>query len=245
MSYLGSWKIDDLVTFTVNTHDPSTGAATDADAAPPYRVYEDETGTAILTGTMALLDDANTVGFYSEQITLSSANGFEKGKTYNVYVSAAVGGVTGTTHHILQVEAEVDSNVVSDKTGYSLASGTQTGVIIPTVVTAKNLTTNNDKTGYSLAAGQLFVKKNTALSNFMFMMIDSSDHVSPKTGLTVSGEFSVDGGAFASMANSVTEVGSGFYKINVDAGETNGTVVALKFTATGADATNITIITQA
>jgi len=84
MSYLGSWKIDDLLTFAIVTTRVDTGAATDADSAPAYRVYEDETATPILTGTMALLDSANTAGFYSEQITLSAANGFEKGKSYNI-----------------------------------------------------------------------------------------------------------------------------------------------------------------
>jgi hypothetical protein len=103
--FLGRWEIDDLLTFAVNTHTPSTGAATDADANPAYRVYEDETGTAILTGTLAKLDDAGTTGFYSEQITLSAANGFEVGKSYTVYVSAVVGGVTGTLSHSFQVEA--------------------------------------------------------------------------------------------------------------------------------------------
>ena len=57
--YLGSWKIDDSVTFSVNTHSASTGTATYADSEPTYRVYEDETATPILTGTMAKLDDAN------------------------------------------------------------------------------------------------------------------------------------------------------------------------------------------
>lgn len=111
--YIGSWKIDDLVTFSVTTHTASTGAATDADSVPSYRVYEDETGTAILTGNMAKLDDANTTGFYSEQITLSAANGFEKGKSYNIIVSATVGGIAGNTLRTFQLEAEVDANVVS------------------------------------------------------------------------------------------------------------------------------------
>lgn len=120
--YIGSWKIDDVVTFYANTHRFDTGAATDADSAPSYRVYEDETGTAILSGSMALLDSTNTAGFYSEQITLSAANGFEKGKSYAVYIQATVNSVTGATHHTLQIEAEVDANVVSDKTGYALTS---------------------------------------------------------------------------------------------------------------------------
>ena len=123
MSYLGSWAIDNLLTFPAITHLASTGALTDADAVPAYRVYEDETGTAILTGNMAKLDDANTIGFYSEQITLSAANGFEKGKCYTIYITAAVSSVTGGQHHTFQIEAEVDANVVSDKTGYSVATG--------------------------------------------------------------------------------------------------------------------------
>ena len=90
--YLGSYKIDDLLTFYANTHTPSTGAAVDADAVPGYRIYEDETGTPILTGSMALLDDTNTVGFYSEQVTLSTVNGLEKGKCYTVRVTGVVGG---------------------------------------------------------------------------------------------------------------------------------------------------------
>lgn len=44
--YLGSWKVDDLLTFPAMTHRFDTGALTDADAVPAYRVYEDETGTA-------------------------------------------------------------------------------------------------------------------------------------------------------------------------------------------------------
>jgi hypothetical protein len=112
--YIGSWKIDDTPTFTVTTHTASTGAVTDADAVPAYRVYEDETGTAILTGNMAKLDDAGTTGFYSEQITLSAANGFEKGKSYNIIITAAVAAVTGATIRVLQIEAEVDANAVSN-----------------------------------------------------------------------------------------------------------------------------------
>lgn len=113
MAYLGSWKIDDYLTFYCNTHDPDTGVATDADAVPSYRIYEDETGAAILNGNMAKLDDGNTTGFYSERVQLTAANGFEKGKQYVVYISATVDSDTGTLHHTWQMEAEVDANTVS------------------------------------------------------------------------------------------------------------------------------------
>lgn len=104
MSFLGTWEIDDLLTFPAITHRFDTGALTDADSVPAYRVYEDETGTAILTGSMAKLDDAGTTGFYSEQLTLSAANGFEVGKSYSIYITAAVNSVTGGSHHTFKVE---------------------------------------------------------------------------------------------------------------------------------------------
>lgn len=169
MSYLGSWKIDDLLTFYANTTRFDTGNATDADAVPAYRVYEDETGTAILTGNMALLDSANTAGFYSEQITLSAANGFEKGKSYAIYIAATVNSVAGATHHTLQIEAEVDANrinwanVDNPSTAVNL-SATNIDVdqvvasvsgAVGSVTAGVTVTTNNDKTGYALSAAAI------------------------------------------------------------------------------------------
>lgn len=167
MSYLGSYKIDDYLTFCANTHDPDTGVATDADSVPTYRVYEDETATPILTGSTALLDAANTTGFYSERVQLTAANGLEKGKCYTIYITATVDSDTGTMHHTFQIEAEVDANTVSatadvnvtqisgdsgaadnaeaffDGTGYA-----GTNNVIPTVTT---LTGHTDQTGDNYA----------------------------------------------------------------------------------------------
>jgi len=81
--------------FSVCTHDPGTGAQTDAAAVPSYRIYEDETGAAILNGDMAKLDDALTTGFYSELVPCTTANGFETDKTYTIYVTATVAGIAG------------------------------------------------------------------------------------------------------------------------------------------------------
>jgi hypothetical protein len=103
--YLGAWQIDDYLTFPCNSHAAATGAATDGDGVPTYRIYEDETGTAILTGSMAKLDDANTTGFYTERIQLTAANGFEVGKTYTVYYTVTVSSVAGTGSHTFKMEA--------------------------------------------------------------------------------------------------------------------------------------------
>lgn len=88
------------------------------------------------------------------------------------------------------------------------------------------------------------ITKNTALAAFTFFMVDSADHVSGKTGLTITATRSLDGAAFGACANSATEISNGWYKIDLAAGDLNGNTVALKFTATGADARNITIVTQ-
>jgi len=82
--------------FSITTHDPDTGVVTDADSAPIYRVYEDETGTAIKTGTMTKLDDTNTTGFYTELLSCTTDNGYEADKTYTIYISATVDSDKGS-----------------------------------------------------------------------------------------------------------------------------------------------------
>lgn len=86
------------------------------------------------------------------------------------------------------------------------------------------------------------IKKNTALSNFPFQMVDSSG--APLTGLTVAGQRGIDGAAFGSTTNSPTEVSNGWYKINLAAADVNGTVIALRFSAGGAADTDLTLFTQ-
>jgi hypothetical protein len=134
----GPWHVDDTLTFTVVTHRVDTGALTDADSVPTYRIYEDETGTAILNGSTAKLDDANTTGFYSEQITLSAANGFENGKSYSIYVSAAVNSVTGGQTFNFKVDVP-DVNV-THAAGTAWASGAITAAsIAPDAIGASEL----------------------------------------------------------------------------------------------------------
>jgi hypothetical protein len=88
------------------------------------------------------------------------------------------------------------------------------------------------------------IKKNTALNNFMFLLVDSTDHVTPKTGRTVNAERSIDGGAFGACANSVSEVANGMYKLNLATTDLNGDIVTLRFTASATDARLLTIVTE-
>lgn len=98
-------NLGDNLVFSITCHDPDTGVLTDADSAPTYRLYEDETATPILTGTMATLDTANTTGFYSELVAGTAANGFEVGKSYTVYIEATVDGDTGGISYGFTVES--------------------------------------------------------------------------------------------------------------------------------------------
>lgn len=190
----GSWAIDDVLTFTVTTHDSSTGAVTDADSAPDYRVYEDETATPILTGTMALLDSTNTDGFYSEQITLSAANGLEKGKSYTIWISATVSSVDGTVAHNFQIEAEVDANTVSDTVG--LDDDAITG--------AKY----DETTAFPLASadsGSTEVARTGADSDTLETLSDQIDGVSAGSGLTALASGTAQGGTASTIQLAATE----------------------------------------
>jgi hypothetical protein len=95
-----------------------------------------------------------------------------------------------------------------------------------------------------LLAGQISIKKNQALAGFEFPMTDDTDH-DPATGLTVTVQRSIDGGAFAAATNSAAEVSAGIYKLDLSAADLNGNVITLKFTAAGADTRFATIFTQA
>jgi hypothetical protein len=111
--------LGDNLTFSICTHDADTGALTDASSPPTYRVYEDETAVPVLTGTMAKLDDANSTGLYTAQVACTTANGFEEGKSYTVYVEATVDGVTGGIAYGVGVVT---------KAGYALSSAGVTAV---------------------------------------------------------------------------------------------------------------------
>ncbi len=74
-----------------------TGSPVDADSLPTYAIYEDGTNTAILSGSYAKLDDGGTTGYYQVEIACSTANGFERFKTYHVNSSAVISTVAVAT----------------------------------------------------------------------------------------------------------------------------------------------------
>ena len=80
--------------------------------------------------------------------------------------------------------------------------------------------------------------KQNQTANVMVLMIDSIDHITGKTGLTLAVEISKDGGAFATETGNVTvtERGNGWYSIAITGTHTNtlGDLV-VSGTSAGAD----------
>ncbi len=110
-----------------------------------------------------------------------------------------------------------------------------------TVSTTTNIT--NPVTVGTINASAAKYKKNAALNNFGFTM-QSSATGGDQPGLIVASKFALDGGSFSNTSNSVTEVGLGWYNINLLAVEMNATFVKLQFTAASAVTRDIEISTQ-
>jgi len=87
------------------------------------------------------------------------------------------------------------------------------------------------------------ITKNAAFSNFEFLMVLTSDHVTPGTGLTVTAQRSVDGGAFTGVAGGIAEISNGIYQFDALAADTNGDVITWRFLSATADDTFVTFKT--
>lgn len=89
------------------------------------------------------------------------------------------------------------------------------------------------------------LKQSTAYSLVIFMT-DSADHVSGKTGLTLTITASKAGAAFASITPTVTELSNGWYKLALTSSHTDTLGdFALHITATGADPTDVSMAVAA
>lgn len=105
-----------------------------------------------------------------------------------------------------------------------------------------NLQTSVRQIDDLLAATRL--KTNTAVSNYAFLMTDSTTH-NPATGKTVTVTRNIDSGTFgAGTIGAVTEVSNGIYRVDLPAADLNGAVVTLRMTATGCDDLFVTLLLE-
>jgi len=87
------------------------------------------------------------------------------------------------------------------------------------------------------------IKKNVAFPNFSFLMVLASDHVTPATGLTVTGQRKLDNGSFVAVSGTFREISNGIYEFDALAADTNATTGTWRFSAATADDTFITFKT--
>lgn len=160
------------------------------------------------------------------------------------HVVGATTNVSALATNVNAIKASTD-NLPSDPADASVVAG----LIAAAEAKVDTLLTrlSSARAGYldflnGTVAGRL--KKNTAFTNFMIKMELAADGT-PGTGLTVTVQRAIDGGAFAALAvTTVTEVSAGWYKFNLAAADLNGESIALKATATGAKQRDLLIITQ-
>jgi hypothetical protein len=76
----------------------------------------------------------------------------------------------------------------------------------------------------------------------LFVMIDSSDHITGKTGLTPTVTIRKPAGAFATPSGAVSEIANGWYQVAGNATDTNTLgPIALHATSAGADPTDVVV----
>lgn len=94
-------------------------------------------------------------------------------------------------------------------------------------------------------ADKILIPKNAEYTpGFNFLMVDSTDHVTEETGLTVTAQKSIDAvDSFSAATGVVTEIGNGVYRFVPSAADVNGTNIQFKFTATGADTAEVNVRT--
>lgn len=85
------------------------------------------------------------------------------------------------------------------------------------------------------------LKQSQTARPLLFLMVDSADHVSAKTGLTPTVTLSKNGASFASPAGAVSEVGSGWYKVAPNATDT-ATLGPLLLHATASSADPVDVV---
>lgn len=200
-----------------------------------FRVgLDDVSGTLVSSGTATLY-------IYELQAdgTLKSYD-FNDNTFKTTALTTGSASMTHRTGNNSTVNTGIWTYVLSTLTGFTK------GAIYIMMVSHDSASPPNQRREFMFgsAEGDSNIKKNQALSNFEFLMTDSTNHA-PATGLTVSVTRSIDNGAFgAGTLSSVTELSDGMYKVDFAAADMNGNVILLKATATGADVTIERIITQ-
>lgn len=88
--------------------------------------------------------------------------------------------------------------------------------------------------------------KQSTAKNVMVLMVDSTDHITGKAGLTLTITASKNGAAFASISPTVTDRGNGWYSVALTASHTDTLGdLALHITGAAADPADMVLLVEA
>ena len=85
-------RLGETLYLDFTTHNPETGNAANADSTPVCLVYENDIDATTLSGIVVVR--SGLVGHYRTRIDLTTAAGYEIGKSYNAVVTVAMTGIT-------------------------------------------------------------------------------------------------------------------------------------------------------
>lgn len=248
--------------FIVFAFDSATNLPKTGDGANLTAYVSKDFGTVTVLGDTSAteMDSTNAKGYYLFDAAQAETNAdcllvSAKSSTSGIVVVGAPAAIfTYPTTGIL-APATLGRTLVVDASGLADANAVKCGAsgsgvaITGRDIGASVLLSNGSGSGQiSLSSGSVAITSNIkngqALTSFMFMMTDSTNH-NPATGKTVTCTRSIDGGAFAagSLANEA-EVSNGMYKVDFGAGDLTGKVIILRCVATGCDDTFERVITQ-
>lgn len=151
-------------------------------------------------------------------------------------------GFSLSTAGILAIWHQLTAAVVTASTMGKLIKDFLNAAITSRPTAAQNRT-EMDNNSTKLARLPVPIRKNTAFTNFEFEMFLASGAAA--TGLVgIICQRSINGAAFGSCANTATEVGSGTYKIDLEASDLNGDFITLFFSHASSDDTKIGVPTS-
>ena len=214
---------------------PETGVVYNTSGIDLWYRREGAAKTSITEATLAALTTAHADGGFLHvgdgvyRLDLPDA-AFATGANY-VDIGGTVTGMVVIGGRVRLVDVDLEDAVRGGMTALpNAAAGANGG--LPTVNSANEV------------KAQARLKKNaTGGLRVPFQMTDSTNH-NPVAGKTVTATRSIDGGSFAGIAGSVTEVANGWYYADLTAADINGNVVSLSFTASGSDETPIVLFLE-
>lgn len=186
--------------------------------------------------------DNTTIGTISTNIGANGAGLTAIGDTRLGNLDAAVSTRLATSGYTAPDNASASSAASSAATAATQATNAASQTTAANIRTAVGLAAANLDSQLGAIPTTFRLKKNTAFSGFSLVMFNTAGAAA--TGKTVSGSVSIDGGAFGALTNSVSEIGSGAYKVNLDAADTNGNDLLFLFTATDCKPLFLKVITQ-